>query len=231
MLEKLPLELRIKIYEYVYADLIEDLSDNLFGVFSMYDYLYDYTVSHLESHVGKTGLTALLSTCKEFHGEALETLCNDAELVLDLLGDDDNLDEERANIRFSEDNKMLTFAKNLKLNVEPDWDRTTNRFVSRIHRFLGVIDHGARLRSLKIRIAPGKSSNPKSFDKILSALGGMRTAGNAVEVSLGEVPEWLISPTRLEMFLEQVNGINKGRGRQALQPKRYEDGDDSDDEA
>lgn len=33
----IPLELRIRIYEHIYADLINELSDNIFAVLSFYD--------------------------------------------------------------------------------------------------------------------------------------------------------------------------------------------------
>lgn len=101
-LDVLPVELRLKIYEYVYADLIDELSDYLFGVFGLYDSLYDYTRSSLESHVGKTGLTALLYTCKQVHDEALQVLCGEAEFILNIMGDHDSNDEERQEFRFSE---------------------------------------------------------------------------------------------------------------------------------
>ncbi|KAH9885701.1 hypothetical protein F4778DRAFT_798899 [Xylariomycetidae sp. FL2044] len=205
-LNKLPPELRFKIYEHLYADLIEELSDNLFAVFSLYEYLYNYTAHHLESHVGKTGLTGLLYTCKQIHNEALEALCNETEFVLDLLGYDDGLDEERSKIRFSDNGRILSFVKKLKLNVEPHRDETTDRFVSRIRSFLAAINHGAQLRSLKIRIKPGRSTDPVSFDKILSALGTIRTAGRPAVVSMGEVSEQLISPERWLAFVEQTNG-------------------------
>lgn len=102
-LDILPAELRLKIYEHLYADLIDELSDYLFSVFVLYDSLYDYTRSSLESHVGKTGLTALLYTCKKVHGEALQVLCGEAEIILNIMGDHDSNDEERQEFRFSED--------------------------------------------------------------------------------------------------------------------------------
>ncbi|KAK5629511.1 hypothetical protein RRF57_005226 [Xylaria bambusicola] len=102
ILQVLPLELRLKIYEYFYADLISELSDNLFGVFTLYDLLYDYTPSFLESHVGKTGLTALLYTCKHVHDEAIQVLYSETEFVLNIMGDDDGDDEERADFRLPE---------------------------------------------------------------------------------------------------------------------------------
>lgn len=101
-LEVLPLELRLKIYEHLYADLISELSDNLFGVFALYDSLYDYTQSSLESHVGKTGLTTLLYTCKQVHDEAIRVLCSEAEFVLNIMGDEDGNDKERDDVRLPE---------------------------------------------------------------------------------------------------------------------------------
>lgn len=104
-LDVLPVELRLKIYEYLYVDLIDELSDYLFGVFGLYDSLYDYTRSSLESHVGKTGLTALLYTCKKVHDEALQVLCGEVEFILNIMGDHDSNDEERQEFRFSEDSR------------------------------------------------------------------------------------------------------------------------------
>jgi hypothetical protein len=113
-LNVLPVELRLRIYEHLYADLINELSDNLYGVFSLYDFMYDYTSASLESHVGTTGLTTMLYTCKKVHDEALETLCNKAEFVVNVMGDDDSDDEERIDIRFSEASRRKS---NLKCSV------------------------------------------------------------------------------------------------------------------
>ncbi|KAI8628775.1 hypothetical protein F5Y19DRAFT_437246 [Xylariaceae sp. FL1651] len=228
LLDILPFELRVKIYEHFYADLISELSDNLFGVFSLYDFLYDYTGSHLESHVGKTGLTTLLYTCKKMHDEALQVLCNEAEFVLNVMGDHDSEDKERADIRFSKGSRLLEFAKNLKVNIEPMSDNTNERFVNRIHQFLEAINHGTNLRSLKIRISAVSLRNAKSLSHILSALSTLRTAGNAIEVYLGEVTEDLLSAEDFDTFLRTINGKNMGRGQNALEPNHY-DGEDDDD--
>ncbi|KAI0976091.1 hypothetical protein F4678DRAFT_415823 [Xylaria arbuscula] len=227
ILDALPLELRLKIYEHFFAGLISELSDNLFGVFSLYDYLYDYTQPSLESHVGKTGLTALLYTCKQIHNEAIRVLCNEAEFVLDIMGDDDGDDEERGDFRFSEGNRLLEFVKNLKVNFEPLSDETNDRFVNRIHRFLEMIDHGVNLRSLKIRISTPKLSDPRSLDQILLALSKLQTAGNRIEVYLGEVAEELFGAEPLRLFIRQINGINMGRGHHPLEPSHYDGEEDS----
>ncbi|KAI1306397.1 hypothetical protein F5Y03DRAFT_406086 [Xylaria venustula] len=231
ILDVLPLELRLKIYEYFFADLISELSDNLFGVFSLYEYLYDYTQPSLESHVGKTGLTALLYTCKQIHNEAIQVLCNEAEFVLDIMGDDDGNDEERGDIRFSDGNRLLEFVKNLKVNLEPLSDETNDRFVNRIHRFLEMIDYGAKLRSLKIRISTPKLSEARSLDQILSALSKIRTAGNRIEVYLGEVEEELLGAEGLSLFIKQINGIDMGRGHHPLEPSHYDGEEDGISEA
>ncbi|KAI1349892.1 hypothetical protein F5Y01DRAFT_287929 [Xylaria sp. FL0043] len=223
----IPLELRFKIYEHFYADLISELSDNLFGVFSLYEALYDYTRSNLESHVGKTGLTALLYTCKQIHSEALQVLCNEAEFVLNIMGDDDGNDEERADVRFSEGSRLLEFARNLKVNLDPFSDETTERFVNRIHRFLEAIGRGVNLRSLKIRISGTGLEDPRSLDQILSALSTLQTAGNRVEVYVGDVAEGMLSDERLCLFLDAINGIDMGRDHHPLEPKHY-DGEEDD---
>ncbi|KAI1421400.1 hypothetical protein F5Y12DRAFT_767890 [Xylaria sp. FL1777] len=218
----LPLELRLQIYEHFYADLISELSDNLFGVFSLYEFLYDYTQPSLESHVGKTGLTPLLCTCKQIRNEAIQVLCNEAEFVLNIMGDDDGNDEERADFRFSEGNRLLECAKNLKVNLEPLSDETNERFVNRIQRFLEVIDHGVNLRSLKIRISGLQLRDPRSLDQILSALSTLQTAGNSIEVYLGEVADEVLSADRLDLFVDTINGINMGRGCHPLEPDHYD---------
>ncbi|KAI0430357.1 hypothetical protein F5Y09DRAFT_307923 [Xylaria sp. FL1042] len=223
----IPPELRFKIYEQLYADLISELSDNLYGVFSLYEVLYDYTRPSLESHVGKTGLTALLYTCKQIHKEALQVLCNEAEFVLNIGGDDDGNDEERADFRFSEGSRLLEFAKNLKVNLEPLSDETNERFVNRVHRFLEAIKHGVNLRSLKIRISGPGLRDPRSLDQILSALSTIQTAGNRIEVYVGEVAEGMLSDEQLSPFIDVINGINMGRGHHPLEPNHY-DGEEDD---
>ncbi|TGJ87413.1 hypothetical protein E0Z10_g1327 [Xylaria hypoxylon] len=205
-LDILPVELRLKIYEFFYADLISELSDNLFGVFSLYDFLYDYTRSSLESHVGKTGLTTLLYTCKQVRNEALQVLCNETEFVLNIMGDDDGNDEERAEFRFSEDSRLLEFAKNLKVNLEPLSDGTNERLVKRIHRLSETINHGVNLRSLKIRVSGPNIGNPQSLDDMLLALSTLKTAGNRIEVYIGEVAEEVLSTERLVLFVDTING-------------------------
>ncbi|KAI1751508.1 hypothetical protein F4782DRAFT_547680 [Xylaria castorea] len=229
MVDVLPVELRLKIYELVYADLISELSDNLFGVFSIYDFLYDYTRSSLESHVGKTGLTALLYTCGKVHDEALEVLCGQAEFVLNIMGDDDINDEERAEFRFSEGSRLLEFTKSLKVNLEPLSDAMNGRFVNRIYRFLEMINYGANVRSLKIRITGPNLRNPESLNKILMAISKLRTTGSRISVYLGEVTEELFSAESLDLFLNVINGVNVGRGQDALEPSHY-DGEEEDDD-
>ena len=91
----LPAELRVKIYAHLFDDLIEELSDNLFAVLQLYDHIYDYTAPYLESHVGRTGLTPILRTCKTIHEEALTVLCQRAEFVVNVVGDDDTDDEQK----------------------------------------------------------------------------------------------------------------------------------------
>ncbi|KAI1108935.1 hypothetical protein F5Y14DRAFT_456537 [Nemania sp. NC0429] len=206
-LDVLPVELRLKIYEYVYADLIDELSDHLFGVFVLYDSLYDYTRSSLESHVGKTGLTALLYTCKKVHDEALYILCGEAEFILNIMGDDDSDDGERQEFRFSEDSRLLAFAKNLRVNLEPLSDETNERFVNRIHRFLRLINNGANLRSLQIRISCPKLGDPESLNGILLALSDLRTMGNRITVYIGDMAEEVISDDHLDSFILFTWGV------------------------
>ncbi|KAI0486764.1 hypothetical protein F4859DRAFT_466825 [Xylaria cf. heliscus] len=229
MVDVLPVELRLKIYELVYADLINELSDNLFGVFSLYDFIYDYTRSSLESHIGKTGLTDLLYTCKKVHDEALEILCGHAEFVLNIMGDDDGNDEERADFRFSKDSRFLEFAKSLKVNIEPLSDSTNERFLSRIHRFLEMINYGANVRSLSIRINGPNLNNPESLNQVLLALSKLQITGNRIEVYLGEVTEELLSTENLDLFLKTIHGVNMGRGHHPLEPSHYEGEEDDDD--
>ncbi|RWA03147.1 hypothetical protein EKO27_g11958 [Xylaria grammica] len=209
-LNMLPLEIRLRIYEFFYADLISELSDNLFGVFSLYDFLYDYTRSSLESHIGKTSLTTLLYTCKQVHNEALQVLCKEAEFVLNIMGDDDSDDEERAELRFSKDSR------------QPLSDGTNERLINRIHRFLEAIDHGVNLRSLKIRVSSPNLANPQSLEHILFALSTLKTGGNRIEVYLGEVAEEMLGVQRLDLFIDTIHGVNMGRGHHAFEPSHYD---------
>ncbi|KAI0444709.1 hypothetical protein F4803DRAFT_572698 [Xylaria telfairii] len=229
LLDVLPVELRLKIYEFVYADLINELSDNLFGVFSLYDFLYDYTRSSLESHIGKTGLTGLLYTCKKVHDEALEVLCGQAEFVLNIMGDDDGDDEERTEFRFSKGSRLLGFAKSLKINLEPLSNATNARFVNRIHHFLEMINYGSNIRSLQIRITGPNLTNPECLNQILLALSKLRTMGNRIDVYVGELTEELLSAESFNLFLGTINGVNMGRGHHALEPSHYDGEEDYDD--
>ncbi|KAI1367766.1 hypothetical protein F5Y08DRAFT_297542 [Xylaria arbuscula] len=227
-LEVLPLELRLKVYEYFFADLISELSDNLFGVFALYDSLYDYTQASLESHVGKTGLTTLLYTCKQVHDEAIRVLCSEAEFVLNIMGDEDGDDKERDDFRLPEGNQLLKFARNLKVNLEPLSDATNGRLVRRIHRFLAIIDNGANLRTLKLRISGPNLTDSRTLDEILSALSTLRTR-KRIEVAVGEVPEEILSDERLHRFVDAIDGIYLGRGQHPLEPNHYDGEDDDDD--
>ncbi|KAI0460555.1 hypothetical protein F5B21DRAFT_519285 [Xylaria acuta] len=216
MVDILPVELCLKVYEFVYADLTSELSDNLFGV-SLYDFLYDYTRPSLESHVGKTGLTALLYTCKKVHDEALEILCRHAEFVLNIMGDDDNdYAEQKSSGSPNAADVILEFVKSFKVNLEPLSDASNGRFVNRIHRFLEMINYGANVRSLKIRITGPSLTNPESLNQIIRALSKLHTPGNRVGVYLGEVTEELLSADSLDLFLNTING-------------HYDDEEDNDD--
>ncbi|KAJ4418838.1 hypothetical protein N0V82_005284 [Gnomoniopsis sp. IMI 355080] len=222
----IPLELRMRIYEQIYADLIAELSDNLFGVFSFYDHLYDYTSAYLDSHVGKTGLTTpLLYVCKQMYQEALSVLCEQAEFVVNIMGHDDSQDGERAGIRFSDGSRHLDFVRNLKINLQPmlastlTTDPRQTRFVARIAKFLDLIQHGANLVSLQIHIS--SSIGVASLEGVLSAVETVRTKGNSIKVYVGDVSEDVLTDERLTLLLDAINGDNMGRGHSPLEPSYY----------
>lgn len=206
----LPLELRIKIYQHIYTDLIAELSDNLFGVFIFYDNLYDYTSANLESHVGKTGLTTpLLYVCKQMYEEALSVLCEQAEFVVTIMGHEDDKDNERAGVCFSRGSRHLDFVRHLKINLQPIADPANDepeqpRFVARIARFLELIQHGANLVSLKIHIPT--SIGPGSVEGVLTALETIRTTGNSPKIYLDSISEEILSDERLTLLLDAING-------------------------
>ncbi|KAI0166624.1 hypothetical protein GGR57DRAFT_447328 [Xylariaceae sp. FL1272] len=230
MLDILPAEVRIKIYECVFDDLIEELSDNLFGVFYLYDNLYDYTGSHHQSHVGKSGLSLPLFTCKQMHDEAFKVLCEKAEFVVNLMGDGDEEDKERVDVRFPPGTQILRYASHLKVNVEPEFDKTINRFVTRIERFLSMVNNGVNLRSLIIRIESGKLQNSESMEKILGVLMKLQKTRKKFEVCLGDVPERLLSEQRFSEFLAALKATGNGRRQPALEPNHYEYEDEEDDD-
>lgn len=206
----IPLELRIRIYEHIYADLIAELSDNLFAVFGFYDHLYDYTSAYLDSHVGKTGLTTpLLYVCKQMYQEALSVLCEQAEFVVNIMGHDDSKDVERAEVRFSEGSRHLDFVRNLKVNLQPALGSTTSdprqtRFVARIAKFLDLIQHGVNLRSLQVHLSSSIGAAP--MEGILTAVETVKTRGNSIKVYVGDVSEDILSDERLTLLLDAING-------------------------
>ncbi|KAI1344187.1 hypothetical protein F5Y15DRAFT_105728 [Xylariaceae sp. FL0016] len=232
-LDLLPPEIRLNIFELLYADLISELSDNLFGVFQIYDCLYDYTASHLVSRVGKTHLSDILHVSRGIHNEALRVLCDQSEFVVNLVGRDDSDDQERAAFRFSQGSKHLSFVRNLKVNVEPHSNSTADRFVGRISAFLDAIGHGAILRSLEIRISAGDSEkvSSRSMDRILGALQALRTNGRRIKVYLGDVTEGQLSNERFGLFLKSLAGAwsDMGRNHPELEPKHWEEEEDDDD--
>lgn len=206
----IPMELRIKIYQHIYTDLVAELSDNLFGVFIFYDHLYDYTSANLESHVGKTGLTTpLLYVCKQMHEEALPVLCEQAEFVVNIMGHEDTKDSERAGVCFSKGSRHLDFVRHLKINLQPIADPAKDepeqtRFVGRIVKFLNLIHHGANLRSLEIHLPT--SIGPGSVEGVLTALETIRTPGNPVKIYLDSISEEIVSDERLTLLLDAING-------------------------
>lgn len=209
---KIPAELRLKIFRYLFTDLIDELSDNLFAVFQIYDHMYDYTGSYLESHVGRTGLTPILYTCKQIHDEALPILCELSEFVVNLGGDDDSDDEERISVRLSQLTQHLRFARNLKLNLLPKDDVTNERFLRRLDGFLDAIHHGENLRSLKIlinvdwHIGSFNSISRESLDLVLAKLEALKTQGHCITIYLGKVSEEQISNERLTILLDTIGG-------------------------
>lgn len=100
---------------------------------------------------------------------------------------------------------VLKFVKNLKVNLEPLSDETSDRLARRIHRFLAMIDCGANLCSLKIRISGTNLTDPRTLDEILSALSALR-ARNRIEVGVGEVSEEVLSDERLHRFVDAIDG-------------------------
>ncbi|KAK5629512.1 hypothetical protein RRF57_005227 [Xylaria bambusicola] len=100
---------------------------------------------------------------------------------------------------------VLKFAKNLKLNLEPLSNETNERFVSRVQRFLEVIDYGASLHSLKIRVS-GPTLSAQSLGRILSALSALHTTRYRTEVYIGEVSEEALNEERLAHFIDAIDG-------------------------
>lgn len=100
----------------------------------------------------------------------------------------------------------MEFAKNLRVNLEPLSDETNERFVNRIHRFLGLINNGVNLRSLQIRISSPKLEDQESLNQILFALSDIRTIGNRIEVYFGDVADEVINDDSLKSFINKING-------------------------
>ncbi|KAI0008126.1 hypothetical protein F4779DRAFT_462957 [Xylariaceae sp. FL0662B] len=223
----IPLELRIKIFEHLFADLIEELSDNLFAAFQVYDNAYNYTASYMESHVGRTGLTPILYTCKQIHAEALSILCEQADIVVNVLGgDDDPNDQERAAVRFPEGSRYLGFARNLKVNFL--FDQPADQYIRRLSRFLDVIQNGGNLRSLKIFIDVSSTIDRSAADHIMNTLGALKMPGKSVKVYLGQVDEAVLSDEQLTLLLDSIDGHKMRRGHNQPGPTYY--GDESDSE-
>ena len=204
----LPTELRLKIYSYLFDDLIEELSDNLFGVFWMYDHMYDYTSAHMYSHVGKTGLTPILRTCKQIYPEALSVLCEKGNFLVNILGEEDSLDEERSPKRFSDGSRHLALAKHLRVNFIPWSDESTDRFVGRIIKFLEVIQCGADLWSLEIRFDKDIAQvvGAESWDRILTVLSALKLQVAVPNVYVGEISEEDLSDEKLALFMDSIGG-------------------------
>jgi hypothetical protein len=161
----------------------------------------------MESHVGKTGLTAVLRVNKQLHSEALSVLCERAEFVISVVGDDDDEDEEREDVRFSQDSRHLQFAKHLKINFFPVDDATNERFLSRVDNLLESIQHGANLRTLEIMFSqPSGLLSAFAMDDILTTLETLRTKGNPIKVYLGNLSEECLSDKRLSVFLSVIKG-------------------------
>ncbi|KAH8894164.1 hypothetical protein GQ53DRAFT_90097 [Thozetella sp. PMI_491] len=206
----LPTELRLKIFAELYDALIEELPDNLFGVFQLYDSMYDYTASHLEAHVGKTELTPVLSTCRQIHQEALTVLSEKATFLVNIMGDDDFDDKERASMRFSDGNRRLAFATDLRVNLLPTDEATMDRFMDRMNSFLNAIGHGTRLRSLEVFLQAqaqgGEASvSAASICRILEALASVKILSARVVVQLGEVDPEHVSDEQVALLLDPTN--------------------------
>ncbi|KAK3374821.1 hypothetical protein B0H63DRAFT_549100 [Podospora didyma] len=213
------------IYEELFRDLIDELSDSLFAAFTIYDNIYDYTASHMESHVGKTGLTPILRTCKQVHNEALSLLCEKAEFVVTIMDDEDLQDKERSPIRFSAGSHHLGFARNLKVNFSLGRQASNcDHFRDRILRFLEMIDYGKNLPSLSIVLFDflPPCFDAEEVDKILCCLGTLKTKGRSINVYLGNVNEVQLSDERYTLFLDAIDGNNMGRDHHALLPTHYE---------
>lgn len=97
------------------------------------------------------------------------------------MADDDREDEERASVRFSEGSSHLDFARNLKINLQPNSDSATGprytRFVARVATFLDLIQHGANLRVLELHIGD-RVGTVAEMHGILTAVNTVRTMGS-----------------------------------------------------
>ncbi|KAI0392930.1 hypothetical protein F5Y17DRAFT_332542 [Xylariaceae sp. FL0594] len=221
----LPTEIRLEIYRILYADLIRNLRDSLFGLFWLCDgYLYDHTKSHLAKRsiypeskypFRKTGLTALLHTCKEVHGEAALVLYQQAEIYIRICWEDvANIDTDGGGfIRLTNNCRLLRHARNVRINIAP-LSTLDESFLKRVRLLVECVNYGANIYSLKIRISVTglkESRRSKGMMAILVCLSSLRTT-RAIEIFLDCVPRNLLSDELLELFLNTVKGTLMGRG-------------------
>ncbi|KAI1082102.1 hypothetical protein F5B20DRAFT_47305 [Whalleya microplaca] len=216
----IPVKLRLKIFETLFTDLIEDLPDNLFAVFEIYDCIYDHTANYVgrDGRRCRSGLTPILSTCKQIHTEALPVLFEHAEIVVSVTCANN---QRRGDIRFPGSCRYFGYARHLKVNFlfdQPgiDWhpDRALDDYVRLLNKFLGVIENGRNLRSLQIYIdIDGETGRPstdelvrEATDVILNTLAALRLPGKSIQVYNG-MSEFLLSEERLSLLLDAIKGV------------------------
>lgn len=217
----IPAGIAIKIYDFLFTDIIDGLRDYLYVCFYIRGNTYDNTANFFSDidKGGKTTLTPILRTCQQLYSEAFPMLCNRTEFVVTL-----GPVVDPSQLTCIMPHQYLIHATALKLNLKiasperedvhtssgpRDVYRCFLTGLSHLKTFLTSIQNGNNLRWLDLFIdASDRTLKAYAIEAILVMIERrVRVKGKAgVRLYLDPYTESLVSKERMDRVLQAING-------------------------
>ncbi|KAJ0108732.1 hypothetical protein J7T55_011222 [Diaporthe amygdali] len=209
----IPAGIAIKIYDFLFTDIIDGLRDYLYVCFYIRGNTYDNTANFFSDidKGGKTTLTPILRTCQQLYSEAFPMLCNRTEFVVTL-----GPVVDPSQLTCIMPHQYLIHATALKLNLKIASPERED-----VHTSSGPRDNGNNLRWLDLFIdASDRTLKAYAIEAILVMIERrVRVKGKAgVRLYLDPYTESLVSKERMDQVLQAINGTFAGIRKEPLGP-------------
>jgi len=205
----LPVEIRLGIYSHLFTSP----KDSLFATFKVQSSgVVNKTQKRLKNRLGKTGLTAILRTCKGIYAEALPVLWQHTDLFLDV----------RTKLlyepRISSSGLPIDLARHVNINFEypkpSGYDPATGlaAYIETVSDVMQWFASGPELSSLNIVFQLSRPLNLKPFDlgAVSQKLRESRPKSRLTKAYLypGSGPDLSVSGPVRDFFALLVDAVN-----------------------